>query len=129
MYQIEGLAGFSAVVDRLGQFVEATEASASASAAASAAGAAAATEAAASASTAAAAGGAAAAVAAGVGGEAAASAGPAAAANHTGVRIVHLPSSSSVCAPLLELRGLCVLTPDGGTRLAQGLDLKVRRRR
>ncbi|GBF88477.1 hypothetical protein Rsub_01190 [Raphidocelis subcapitata] len=158
VYQFEALAGFSAVIDRLGEFsevsdiklrhvftIEGAEDGAPAAAPAAGAAGAAATAAAGATSAAAAKNGAAAAN----DGAAlrraprptAASAAAAAAAGPGGITIVHLgpapapPSSAAANGSssraasgqlLLELRGLCISTPDGSAKLAQQLDLEVR---
>ena len=118
VYQIQGLAGFSAVVDRLGQFVEATDAAAAEAAAAEAASSAAS----------------AAALRAGAAEEevaAAASSGADGAGDGSsgsgGIVFVHLPPPpAGSAAPLLELQGLSVAAPGGRPRLVRGLDLSLR---
>jgi hypothetical protein len=130
VYEIQSLAGFSAVVDRLGQFAEAAEGvrgggsgkagTATGEAAGEAAGGVAPLAEPATANGAAA---------------AATAAGAPEPAPGSGIAFIHLPAPaaaaaaggvSGAAAPLLELRGVSVTTPDGATRLTQGLDLEVR---
>ncbi len=159
VYQFESLAGFSAVVDRLGEFSEVSDiklrhvftlegegagggGSSSGGAATTAAAAPAATSsqpAAASLPAAAAANGSKAQPSSSpalqrAARPTAASAADAAAAGPGGITIMHLgPAAAANGGPspqsdelLLELRGLCISTPDGSAKLAQNLDLQVR---
>ena len=132
VFQFEALAGFSAVVDRLGEFsevsdvklrhvftVDAPEGGSSGGGAEGAGGAGAGQQQGAV--------GSAARPALAAAGDAA---GAAAAAGAGGITIVHMgpaPSGGGGGGELLlELRGLCISTPDGSAKLAQNLDLEVR---
>ncbi|KXZ47018.1 hypothetical protein GPECTOR_38g255 [Gonium pectorale] len=135
IYQIEALAGFSAVVDRLGEFTEAIGARKEAAERLAAAGAAAdAVRALPATATAAEAPGAAAATASAVvGGDGASDADAAAeaeAAALPGIQLRFLSEeaqqeASASGAPALRVEGLTVMTPRGGAALMRNLDLEV----
>jgi hypothetical protein len=124
VYQFESLAGFSAVIDRLGEFSEVSdvklrhvftiEGESGAAAAKVGEGAAVAAAAAAAAAPA--------------GRRTAASTEAAAEAGPGGITIMHMgpvAGGGGKGELLLELRGLCISTPDGSSKLAHDLNLEV----